>query len=295
MLTSIDSAFPKLSQEELALLRPLAIPEEYNDGDVVFKAGDDNIDLFVVEFGSLEILNPADSNAVIVTHQPGQFSGDIDLLTRRPAMLTGTARGKTRLLRVGAPKVSEVLIRIPRLSDKMMVAFQLRRELMEQSGKLGMRVVGPGKCKHTTIIREFLHKNFVPFVWFDPDTEEGKAAYVALGSPDVVPAVECRGKVLLQPTLRELATSAGIWRCFPGQSVDLVIVGAGPTGITAAVYGASEGLSTLVLDSVGPGGQAGGSSKIENFMGFPSGLSGNDLACAGFSRCSSLARDWLRR
>jgi thioredoxin reductase (NADPH) len=280
MLTLIESAFPKLSPEEIRLLEPLAICEEYADGETVFKAGDD-MNLFVVESGLLDVLNPSDENRVIVTHEPGQFSGDIDLLTRRPAIVFGVARGKTRVLRVTASKLSEVLIKIPHLSDKLIVAFQLRRELLTRSGKLGLRVVGPGRCKHTTMIREFLHKNFVPFTWFDSESDEGKAVCVSLGSPSAMPAVECKEKVLVQPSLRQLATDAGIWRCHQNQSADLIVVGAGPTGITAAVYGASEGLSTLVLDSLGPGGQAGGSSKIENFMGFPAGLSGNDLALLG--------------
>jgi thioredoxin reductase (NADPH) len=281
MLTLIDSTFPKLSVEELNLLRPMAISEEYKDGEPVFQVGDANIDLFVVESGLLDIFDPSNQKEPIVTHEPGQFSGDIDVLTHRPVIVTGKVRGQTCVLRVPAAKVSEVLIRIPRISDKMMTAFQKRRELLQQLGTLGLSVLGPGRCKHTTVIREFLHKNFVPFTWIDSETEEGRAAYVLLGSPAAMPTVECKGVLLVQPTLSELANRAGIWRHFPGKSVDLIVIGAGPAGITAAVYAASEGLSTLVLDSIGPGGQAGGSSKIENFIGFPAGLSGNELALRG--------------
>ena len=175
-------------------------------------------------------------------------------------------------------KLSELLIRIPRISEKLIIAFQSRRELFCQVHKLGLRIIGPGRCKATTLVREFLHRNFVPFSWFDSETEEGKTIYKTLGSPGKLPVVDCHGQILIQPTFQEVAKAARIWQCFYDTTVDLVIIGAGPAGMTAAVYGASEGLSTLVLDWIGPGGQAGGSSKIENFIGFPSGLSGQELA-----------------
>jgi thioredoxin reductase (NADPH) len=154
--------------------------------------------------------------------------------------------------------------------------------MLTHAGNLGLRVVGPGRCRDTAVVREFLYKNFVPFTWFDSDTPDGRQAFVDLGSPKKTPAIECRdGQILLNPTLRELANAAGIWRHCPNQAVDLAIIGAGPAGITTAVYAASEGLSTLLLDRLGPGGQAGGSSRIENFIGFPAGLTGADLATRG--------------
>jgi thioredoxin reductase (NADPH) len=129
------------------------------------------------------------------------------------------------------------------------------------------------------LVREFLFKNFVPFTWFDSALPQGQALMKSWGSPRKSPVIECGGgKLLINPSLRELAQGAGVWRHCPGDTVDLAIVGAGPAGMTAAVYAASEGLSTTVLDRLGPGGQAGGSSKIENFIGFPNGLSGADLA-----------------
>jgi thioredoxin reductase (NADPH) len=149
-------------------------------------------------------------------------------------------------------------------------------------GTLGLRVVGPGRCRDTNTVREFLYKNFVPFMWFDTETEEGQVALKALGSPRKTPVIECgNGRVLVNPSLQELASEAGIWKCVPSQEVDLAIVGAGPAGITAAVYASSEGLSTVIFDKLGPGGQAGASSRIENFIGFPAGLSGADLATRG--------------
>jgi thioredoxin reductase (NADPH) len=175
-----------------------------------------------------------------------------------------------------------LLNRVPSIGDKLITAFTRRRELLSQMGTLGLRVVGPGRCRDTSVVREFLYKNFVPFSWFDTETDEGKREFVALGSPRKTPAIDCgNGKVLLNPALQELAMEAGIWKHCPSQESDLVIIGAGPAGIAAAVYASSEGLSTLMLDRLGPGGQAGGSSRIENFIGFPAGLSGADLAMRG--------------
>ena len=277
-----ETAFPKLTAEDIDALRPFGMEERYGDGDVVFKAGSPDMDCYVVLSGEIEILNPSDNNAHVVTHHVGDFSGDIDLLTRRPIIVNGTARGATVCLRIPGAKLREILNRIPRIGEMFLIAFQSRRALLSSIGTLGIRIIGPGACKDTTRVREFLYKNFVPFVWMDTANERGKEALKSIGSPKKTPAIICNdGKILLNPALRELAKCAGIWRECPEKEVDLAIVGAGPSGIAAAVYAASEGLKTVVLDSLGPGGQAGGSSKIENFIGFPSGLSGTDLATRG--------------
>ena len=238
--------------------------------------------MFVVETGRIDVLNPIDNNRVIAAHEPGQFSGDIDLLTGRPVIVTGVARGPSRIWRVPGSCLRALLNRVPNLGEKLIVAFTRRRELLSQAGVAGLRVVGPGRCRDTNNVREFLYKNFVPFTWFDSETEEGKKVFQTLGSPRKTPVIECgNGQVLVNPSLRELARGAGIWRHCPTQEVDFAIVGAGPAGLAAAVYASSEGLSTLTLDRLGPGGQAGGSSRIENFIGFPAGLSGADLATRG--------------
>src|SRR5436309_15560455 len=159
------------------------------------------------------------------------------------------------------------------------MAVQERRRLLTETGAIGMKVVGPGKCRDTMLVREFLFKNFVPFTWYDSASDKGQELMTKWGSPQRSPVIEFGdGRRLINPGLRELATSAGVCRSCPPGPVDLAIIGAGPAGMAAAVYAASEGVSTIVLDRLGPGGQAGGSSKIENFMGFPSGLSGAELA-----------------
>jgi thioredoxin reductase (NADPH) len=277
-----EVAFPRLTDAELAMARSMATACDYADGETIFHAGQADIDLYIVESGEIEIQNPTDDHRVIAVHNPGQFSGDIDLLTGRPVIVTAVARGQTRVLRIPGSHLRALLNRVPSFGEKLIMAFTRRRELLSQMGTLGLRVVGPGRCRDTNTVREFLYKNFVPFIWFDTETEEGQRVFTALGSPRKTPVIECgNGRVLVNPSLQELANEAGIWKHCPTQEVDFVIVGAGPAGIAAAVYASSEGLSTLMLDRLGPGGQAGGSSRIENFIGFPAGLSGADLAMRG--------------
>jgi thioredoxin reductase (NADPH) len=280
--TAEGIAFPHLTARDLEQLRSFGSTCSYEDGQVIFSAGGDAVDLFVVESGAMEILNPGQDNRIVVTHGPGQFSGDIDLLTRRPPLVTGVARGRTHLIRISDARIREVLNKLPHFGEILLTAAQERRRLLLETGAVGLRVVGPGKCKDTTLVREFLYKNFVPFVWHDSVSEEGQRLMTSWGMPQRSPVIDFgSGRRLIDPTLRELARSAGVWRDCPTDPVDLVIVGAGPAGIAAAVYAASEGVSTVVLDRLGPGGQAGASSRIENFIGFPNGLSGNELATRG--------------
>jgi thioredoxin reductase (NADPH) len=275
-------AFPHLTPRDLEQLRPFGTPCSYEDGQMIFSAGADAVDLFIVESGAMEILNPAQDNRKVVTHGPGQFSGDIDLLTRRPPLVTGVARGRTELTRIPGVRVREVLNKVPHFGEILLAAAQERRRLLLETGAVGLKVVGPGKCRDTMLVREFLFKNFVPFIWHDSVSEEGQRLMTSWGMPARSPVIEFgNGRRLINPTLREVALTAGVWRDCPTEPVDLVIVGGGPAGIAAAVYAASEGVSTVVLDRLGPGGQAGASSRIENFIGFPNGLSGIELATRG--------------
>jgi thioredoxin reductase (NADPH) len=284
--TRNDKMFPRLDEDDFQQLSPMATCQSFAAGEKILHFGQSDIDLIVIESGSIDILNPIDGNKLIVRHGPGQFVGDIDLLTRRPIIIDAIAHGDdaggpTRILRVPGDCLRKLLNTVPRLGEKLIVAIQVRREELQRGGAMGIRVVGPGGCSDTNRVREFLYKNFVPFTWLDSATDNGRGTLKELGHGSI-PAVDCGGgKVLYCPTLQELAKCAGVWRGCPAQDVDLAIVGAGPAGIAAAVYAASEGLKTVVLDKLGPGGQAGGSSKIENFIGFPAGLSGTDLATRG--------------
>jgi thioredoxin reductase (NADPH) len=272
-------AFPTLDEQEMDVFRQIGKNQRFEDGQFIFKAGDADIDFYIVESGQLDILNPTDGNSLIVSHKAGAFVGDIDLLTRRPVIVTAQAHGVTEVIRVPGAKLRMLLNTVPRLSDKLLIAFQVRRQKLNETGKLGLKIVGPGHCGDTQVVREFLYKNFVPFMWLDTNSEAGKTAQQALNRGTKTPLIQTsNGNVMVNPTLRQLAREVGVLPDCPTQEFDLAIIGAGPAGMAAAVYAASEGLKTIVLDRLGPGGQAAGSSKIENFIGFPAGLSGADLA-----------------
>src|SRR5580692_4860949 len=226
MAPTEETAFPRLTSAELALVKPLAKARDYADGQIVFRAGQPDIDLYVVESGQMEVRNPTDGDRLIAVHEPGHFSGDIDVLTGRPVIVTAVAKGQTRLLCVLNGQLRTLLNRVPSLGEKLIVAFMRRRELWAQMGGLGLRVFGPGRCLATSLVREFLYKNFVPFTWFDMETEVGRRALAALGSPRKTPVIECGdGRILVNPSLQQLAIDAGVWRHVPTQEVDFAIVG----------------------------------------------------------------------
>jgi thioredoxin reductase (NADPH) len=230
-------AFPTLDDEEMEQLKKHAECKSFRDGQTIYQAGKGNMSLFVVKSGGIEIRNPAKDNEVIVTHGPGQFSGDIDLLTGRPVMVNGVARGPTDVLMVeGGEPFRKLINQIPRLSEKLIVAMQARRAMLEAGGIAGVKVIGPPDCPMTNEVREFLYKNFVPYTWVNSDSETGKALMCDLGTGHGYPFVELRnGKTLTHPTLHELADEAGVWKGCPSKTVDLAIVGGGPAGLAAAV------------------------------------------------------------
>lgn len=288
-LVTPQQAFPRLDPDEMAVVRAVGESREYAEGTRVIAPGDAEPPLFVVERGELVVVGPmgdsSDPAQIVATHGVGEFTGDIDLLTGRPSVVGVVTKTAASLVRVKAAEVRRLLNRTPRLGEKMLTAFQVRRELLSRSGIAAVTVSGPADCPRTTLIREFLYRNFVPFAWHEPERDGHEAGGTCSESggrgPGEVdtPIVTCPGDVrLVGPDLLELARCVGLRRPTPDKVYDLAVVGAGPAGMTAAVYGASEGLSTIVLDQLGPGGQAAGSSRIENFIGFPSGLSGAELA-----------------
>jgi thioredoxin reductase (NADPH) len=277
-------AFPKLTAPELECLNDIAERVSFRAGETLFHAGDRDYGFFVVLKGEVEILEHSRGTAHLVTvHGPGQFAGDIDLLTGRAAVVSAVARTDCETIRIAAPHLRRALGEIPALSDKLLEAFQLRRKLLENSGFLGIRVVGGSDSRETLEILEFFYKNRVPFTFYDKESAEAGQALASwnLSSQDV-PVIACGTRVAAHPSLGRIAECIGILRHVGEETLDLAIVGAGPAGLAAAVYAASEGLRTAVLDRVGPGGQAGSSSRIENYMGFPAGLSGSDLANRGY-------------
>jgi thioredoxin reductase (NADPH) len=278
-------AFPTLSDSEVECLASLARVCSFQDGERIFQAGQRGMSLYVVELGAIAIVDESTAESkTIVVHGPREFAGDVSLLTDRPAVVSAYARGACRAYCVSQSDLRRVIQEIPDLSDKLLEAFQMRRTMLERSGFIGVRLIGHLGDPEVNVIREFFDKNKVPHTWIDADEPDGRAAREELKiGPDQLPFVACnRGTRSPRPTVSRLAECIGLKRPIGTEPFDLVIVGAGPAGLAAAVYGASEGLATLVLDRFGPGGQAGTSSRIENYMGFPAGLSGADLANRGY-------------
>ena len=277
----VDIAFPRLDEAEIKTLTALADLRAFKDGEALFRVGERGFPFYVVESGEVAIIDESGDEAkTVVVHGPGEFVGDVSFLTDRPAVIAAYARGDCRAYRVERGDLRRVIQEIPDLSDKLLEAFQTRRVMLERSGFVGVRVIGSLGDPEVTTLREFFDKNKVPHTWVDVDDPAGRSALESLGfGPDQTPVLVCnRGTIESRPTVARVAECLGLKRLIRSEPFDLVIVGAGPAGLAAAVYGASEGLSTLVLDRFGPGGQAGTSSRIENYMGFPAGLSGADLA-----------------
>jgi thioredoxin reductase (NADPH) len=287
-------AFPKLTEAEIECLASIAKVCSFEDGEPLFQAGQRGVPFYVVESGGIAIVDESRAEpTTIVVHGPGEFSGDVALLTDRPAIVSAYAQGECRAYCVSQGELRRVIQEIPDLSDKLLEAFQTRRTMLERSGFIGVRVFGHLGDPDLNVIREFFDKNKVPHTWIDADDADGRAALRALDvGTDQLPFVACnRGTRSPRPTVTRLAECLGLKRPIRTQPFDLVIVGAGPAGLAAAVYGASEGLETMVLDRFGPGGQAGTSSRIENYMGFPAGLTGADLANRGYLQALKFGAD----
>ncbi len=275
-------AFPKLDDGQIAALAEIAVRRRLRDGEALFQAGESDFGFFVVLSGAVEIIEPSSGDPRTVTvHQPGEFTGDVDTLTGRSTAVSAVARGDTEVLEVSSDDIRRILSEWPTLGERILQAFITRRELLVASGFLGLRVIGSGTSRDTFRIREFLARNQVPFTWIDTDTDPRVGELLrrfGLSEADT-PVVAYGSRPLLRnPTTRQVAEVVGLRRALAQKVYDLVIVGAGPAGLGAAVYGSSEGLSTVVLDEDAPGGQAGASSKIENYLGFPTGISGAELA-----------------
>jgi thioredoxin reductase (NADPH) len=279
-----ELAFPTLNQEELACVAQIGALRRVSDGDVLIEAGVRDYPFYVVRSGEVVIIEESTGEPREVTvHAAGEFTGDVDMLTGRPALISAIARGDGEVYEVPGSRIRQLLNEIPGLSDKLLVAFQTRRQLLEAGGFMGIRVIGAADSKETLQLREFCYKNKVPYTFQDIEEASGRTALAELGyGPEDTPLIACSREAAPRPSLVKFAECLGISREIPDDLFDLTIVGAGPAGLAAAVYAGSEGLKTLLLDRVGPGGQTGQSSRIENYMGFPAGLTGVELGNRGY-------------
>jgi len=280
-------AFPKLDDRQLALLEPLGKRRILRQGDVVYKAGQRDMPMAVVLRGALEVFESRDGqDQILATARLRDFVGDVAMLMGTAALATvrGAAE-ESEILEVPALQLRQAMAELPEVSEPIVHAFIMRRQRLQRDREFaGLRIVAQDGSREGSQIDDFLDKNHIPHRLIDFQSESGRALCerLHLAGHDLPSLITAHGMPLRHPSLREVARVAGLLRSAATNeegeiTCDLAIVGAGPAGLAAAVYAASEGLKTIVLESYAPGGQAGASSLIENFFGFPTGVRGGDL------------------
>jgi len=276
-----NGAFPRLGSEQRARLHAAGVVRSVESGEVLFREGDAGYDFFLIESGMVTIVQGlGHENRIIAVHGEHRFLGEINLLTGSPPYLSAVVRDAGEVVQVSAERLRQLVANDEELSNIIMRAFLARREILIDIGA-GVKLVGSRYSRCTHRLREFLVRNRMPFQWMDlEDDEEAEALIRALGicAADTPVVISGEG-VLRNPSNAEVARLLGFGsRGSPPPMCDLVIVGAGPAGLAAALYGASEGLDTQVIDKIAFGGQASTSARIENYLGFPTGISGSELA-----------------
>ncbi|MGB8941263.1 MAG: FAD-dependent oxidoreductase [Streptomyces sp.] len=278
----VYGAYPPLTDDQIAILRSCGQVRPVREGEQLFRAGEPSEEFFVVLSGTVAVIEGhGEQEQVVQVHGPHSFLGELGLLEGQTAFLSAVVRTAGEVLTVGSAALRDVLSREPALGDVILRAYLLRRTILVGAGT-GFRIIGSAFSPDTRRLLEFAARNRLPHRWADLETDtEAEALLTRLGiAPEDTPIVVWHDhRVLRNPSNVELAQVIGLRTDTVSRAVcDLMVVGAGPGGLAAAVYGASEGLSTVVLDAVATGGQAGTSSRIENYLGFPAGISGMELA-----------------
>src|SRR5712675_368113 len=280
-------AFPKLNDHQLSLLEPLAERRVVKRGEVLFKAGQRDLGLTIVLHGEIDAFETRDGTEYnLATARERDFMGDVSML--QGTSILGSARvtsEEAEILYIPAGKLRRALAEIPAVSKTIVDALIMRRRRLRRDRVFaGMRVLANRDARDGHQLDDFLDKNRIPHRLVEFESEQGQALSERfhLSTRDLPVLITPAGARLRRPSLREVAREAGLLRSLAEENEteilsDLTIVGAGPAGLAAAVYAASEGLKTVVLESYAPGGQAGSSSLIENFFGFPTGISGGEL------------------
>ena len=284
-----DQVFPTLTPEQIARVAAHGHVRRVERGEVLLEPGDQNPRVFVVTAGHIEVVKPSgDTEEPVTIHRRGQFTGEVSMLSRRRGFVRMRAGEAGEVIELDREQLLTLVQIDSELSEILMRAFILRRVEMIAHEFGDVVLVGSTHAPGTLRVKEFLTRNGHPYSYIDLDRDAGvqdvlDRFHVAVAD---VPVLICRGEVVLRnPTNEQIADCLGFNDAIDHTQVrDLVIVGAGPSGLAAAVYGASEGLDVLVLEANAPGGQAGLSSRIENYLGFPTGISGQELAARAYTQ-----------
>jgi len=283
----LDAMFPKLEDAQIARLAECGSQRRTQAGEILFDQGDATHGIFVVLEGSIEIGSVVnDEEAVILVVRKGEFTGEIAHLSGRRTLVRGRTREASTLLEIDREKLRHIMQIDTALGDTFLRAFIMRRVYLIAHSVGDAVLIGSDHSSDTLRLRAFLSRNGHPHTYVDVERDPDVQSLLDHFEVKVtdIPVLVCRGQLVLRnPSNSEAAECFGLNAGIDNTNVyDLIVVGAGPSGLAAAVYGASEGLNVLVVESSAPGGQAGSSSRIENYLGFPMGISGQDLASRAF-------------
>ncbi len=280
MADDIEAA-PTLDASDIALIAELGVRRRVSEGEYLYREGDVTYDFFVLVNAEVDIVLSVDGREnVIASHGPGRFLGELNMLSGLRVFVSARVVKAGEVVVVPRDRLHQLMATKPQLGDVILAAFVARRTLLLTGAAPAIRVIGSQFSPESLRVREFLARTRVPHEWLDPD-RDSQVEDVLRGfgiAANELPVVIATGSVLRRPTPGDLASFLGLTlESLPERCFDLVVVGGGPAGLAAAVYGASEGLRTLGVEMSAPGGQAGATSRIENYLGFPMGISGLDL------------------
>jgi len=288
-LDARTQSFPVLTAAQISRVRGCGKLRKVEPGEILFEPGDTEVPFFVLLSGSMEIVQPDFAGErEIVKHGPGEFTGEMTMISGQRCLVRGRVTEAGEFLEISPEGLRSLVAKDAELSEILMRAFILRRLALISGGLGNVILMGSRHSADTLRLREFLTRNGYPYTYVDLDTD--KTSQKLLDRFEVrlaeIPVLICNGRTVLRnPSTQELADCLGFNVSIDNDEVrDLVIVGAGPAGLAAAVYAASEGLDVLVIETEAPGGQAGSSSKIENYLGFPTGVSGQELAARAITQ-----------
>jgi thioredoxin reductase (NADPH) len=283
-LNAATQIFPTLTPSQIDRIRPYGRVRDVSVGEILFEPDQIGVPFFVLLSGSMEIVQPSiDGERAVTTHGPGAFTGEMTMISGQPILVLGRVTEAGQFLELSAEALRTLVAKDAELSEILLRAFILRRIELIRYGYGNIILMGSRHSARTLELREFLTRNGHPYSYVDLDAD--KTSQDLLDRFHIkaseVPVVICQTakEVFRNPTVQGLADCLGLSGSIDGQHIrDLIIIGAGPAGLAAAVYAGSEGLDVLVIETQAPGGQAGSSSKIENYLGFPTGVSGQELA-----------------